>query len=602
MHPPAFGSPDDLFYNVPNLTRTVEIVGDRPVGCGGFSDIRRGIDWSEVSPRDVAIKTIRIATKDQVELERLKMRLSREVVSWCWVSHKNIIPFYGLCWLFGLEYGSLPSMVYLYCPAGTCTEYLHKNLTADKMEIIQQVADGLIYLHSQPRAIVHGDIKASNILMREDGTPMLADFGLSRVVMETATGWTTSSTPGSYRWMAPELFGGIDNEIKVLVTVKSDVWAFGCLCLEILTERTPWDQFKTNMRVAKAVCESRERPPLPPDFSPTPRGHILQHCWAYEPADRPTISQLSWALHHDDPSIWHGPDCVLSPSQGVWSDSPPPVNQHDTDTFTLTYNSTYIPGKRNESPVPSTSAPFMAQPMDPPLFTSPPLMSFDSFLSFEPRTMITPTIPTTSATSSMASLALTPRPQSGSGRQPHVRSTQRRREASNPIWPRSPLLGASSLSSAGVAGPSMSAGGGTGIFQSELWGRDDPNTLLSGAMSSPRAAFHYTTPPQVDSRPNLQSQQSQDSSQLLTALFSWSSWSSQGSSVMSSVSSLQPPQQNALQQYVNTTVPANASTVGSVPSTMASPNIAHAMNLYRRPGTMAPLNCPAGFSLVSART
>lgn len=68
--------------------------------------------------------------------------------------------------------------------------------------------------------------------MREDGTPMLADFGLSRVVMETATGWTTSSTPGSYRWMAPELFGGIDNEIKVLVTVKSDVWAFGCLCLE----------------------------------------------------------------------------------------------------------------------------------------------------------------------------------------------------------------------------------------------------------------------------------------------------------------------------------------------------------------------------------
>ncbi|KAF8606703.1 kinase-like protein [Ceratobasidium sp. AG-I] len=123
-------------------------------------------------------------------------------------------------------------MVYPYCPAGTCTDYLRNNAKADKMDIIQQVTDGLIYLHSRPKAIVHGDIKASNILVREDGTPMLADFGLSRVAMETATRWTTSPTPGSYRWMAPKLFGGIENEITVLVTVKSDVWAFGCLCLE----------------------------------------------------------------------------------------------------------------------------------------------------------------------------------------------------------------------------------------------------------------------------------------------------------------------------------------------------------------------------------
>lgn len=69
--------------------------------------------------------------------------------------------------------------------------------------------------------------------MREDGTPMLADFGLSRVVMETSTGWTTSSSRGSCRWMAPQLFGGIENEVMVPVTVESDVWAFGCLCIEV---------------------------------------------------------------------------------------------------------------------------------------------------------------------------------------------------------------------------------------------------------------------------------------------------------------------------------------------------------------------------------
>jgi serine/threonine protein kinase len=72
-----------------------------------------------------------------------------------------------------------------------------------------------------------------NILMQDDGTPMLADFGLSRVVAEVSTGLTTSSSRGSYRWMAPELFGGVESQVVVLVTVASDVWAFGCLCVEV---------------------------------------------------------------------------------------------------------------------------------------------------------------------------------------------------------------------------------------------------------------------------------------------------------------------------------------------------------------------------------
>jgi serine/threonine protein kinase len=69
--------------------------------------------------------------------------------------------------------------------------------------------------------------------MQDDGTPLIADFGLSRVVMGFSTGLTTSSSKGSCRWMAPELFGGVDNQVLVLITTASDVWAFGCLCLEV---------------------------------------------------------------------------------------------------------------------------------------------------------------------------------------------------------------------------------------------------------------------------------------------------------------------------------------------------------------------------------
>jgi serine/threonine protein kinase len=70
--------------------------------------------------------------------------------------------------------------------------------------------------------------------MQDDGTPMLADFGLSRVVVEASTGLVSASAGiGRSRWMAPELLQGVVSKVVVLVTVASDVWAFGCLCVEV---------------------------------------------------------------------------------------------------------------------------------------------------------------------------------------------------------------------------------------------------------------------------------------------------------------------------------------------------------------------------------
>ncbi|KAG9085818.1 hypothetical protein FRC06_003437, partial [Ceratobasidium sp. 370] len=271
---PICPSPDVLFRNVPNLSRTVKITGTRAFAHGGYSDIWRGISWDGDVTRDVsrlepvAIKIIRVAARPEVTTERLKkvwppaylsnlfglylgalQRISREVITWSGAKHKNIMPFYGLYWHPDDTSNDLPAMVYPYCAAGTCTEYLKNNPDADRMDIIRQVADGLIYLHLLPEQVVHGDIKACNVLMRDDGTPMLADFGLSRIVAEISTGLTTSSSRGSYRWMSPELFGGVEDQIQVLVTVASDVWAFGCLCLEILTDLLPWASIRNDTGV-----------------------------------------------------------------------------------------------------------------------------------------------------------------------------------------------------------------------------------------------------------------------------------------------------------------------------------------------------------------
>ncbi|KAL5638034.1 hypothetical protein ACGC1H_002339 [Rhizoctonia solani] len=317
---PPYAPPDDLFHNIRDLTSTTKILGTKPFAHGGASDIWRGFEWStRTQTREVAIKIIRVVTRQTVSLERLKKRIARELMAWSAVDHQNILPFLGLCWFDGRN--ELPAMVYPYCEAGTCSEYLINNMDADRMAIIRQVADGLNHLHSYNPPIAHGDIKAANILMKQDGTPLIADFGLSRLVSEFSTGLTTSLSRGSYRWMAPELFGGIDSSVLVLVTPASDVWAFGCLCLEILSGVIPWASTRNDAAVMLDVVKNRKVPPLPESIETTPIGHIMRHCWAYEPLERPSIAQLVNALVEIDPELLHTHTCIL-PQPSVSSDSP----------------------------------------------------------------------------------------------------------------------------------------------------------------------------------------------------------------------------------------------------------------------------------------
>ncbi|CAE6456523.1 hypothetical protein BN14_08893 [Rhizoctonia solani AG-1 IB] len=333
QRPLACLSPDDSFRSVCDLTSTTKIIGTKPFAYGGYSDIWRGYEWGAGATRNVAIKIIRPVTRQKLTFERIKKRISREIIPWSAVTHANILPFYGLCWADGPD--DLPAMVYPYCEGGNCSEFLTNNPDADRMRIVRQVADGLHYLHSFRPPIAHGDIKAANILMQDDGTPLIADFGLSRVVMEFSTGLTTSSSKGSCRWMAPELFGGVDNQVLVLITTASDVWAFGCLCLEILLGALPWAS-RSDAAIMLAVVKDRLSPPLPSSTDAS-LGHIMRHCWMYDAAQRPSMLQLVNALFDVDPERLHLSPCVLFPT-ATFSDSPPAILNSDSDSFTQTFS------------------------------------------------------------------------------------------------------------------------------------------------------------------------------------------------------------------------------------------------------------------------
>ncbi len=109
---------------------------------------------------------------------------------------------------------------------------------------LQGIASGLAYLHS--RGVIHADLKSvskfvsvflfhfnslsekQNVLISSDGTPLLADFGLS-LTMSDSQAMTTTSARGSLRWMAPELFRSDSGGKPSKQNKTSDVWAFGML-------------------------------------------------------------------------------------------------------------------------------------------------------------------------------------------------------------------------------------------------------------------------------------------------------------------------------------------------------------------------------------
>ncbi|KAJ1568114.1 hypothetical protein HK405_003595, partial [Cladochytrium tenue] len=119
------------------------------------------------------------------------------------------------------------------------------------VDVLCDAAEGMKFLHSE--GLIHRDIKGANILVREDGTAALGDFGLSRVVGSLSTttsarmstmassATTSSATPannfqgGTVNWSSPEQLQSSAHTL----TTKSDTWSFGMTVFELLEDKEP---------------------------------------------------------------------------------------------------------------------------------------------------------------------------------------------------------------------------------------------------------------------------------------------------------------------------------------------------------------------------
>ncbi|KAJ7255747.1 kinase-like domain-containing protein, partial [Mycena rebaudengoi] len=152
----------------------------------------------------------------------------REAHIWQHLRHSYILP------MIGIDRDSFsPSlcMVSSWMENGRVLRYLDDHRRANVDRLLSEIAQGLEYLHS--RNIVHGDLRGANILISGNRSACLADFGLTS--WSNATAATHSSNrAGTVHWMAPELiapdrFG----HHKFSRTSASDIYAFGCVCLEV---------------------------------------------------------------------------------------------------------------------------------------------------------------------------------------------------------------------------------------------------------------------------------------------------------------------------------------------------------------------------------
>ncbi|KAG8928124.1 hypothetical protein FRC01_006420 [Tulasnella sp. 417] len=234
---------------------------------GGFADVVRG-RWTRPDGVTVAvaIKYLRtvVMQKTRTPKERVlrvNKRVDREALVWRRLRSPYILEFYGF------RSGDQPCLVSPWCNNGTLNEYLqaHPELTAvDKLNLLVQAGKGLQYLHHLLPPISHGDIKPSNILIDDSNCPRLCDFGLSRFLGEINPELQTSFLgQGTKGYQSPELVrDGVQD-------LPGDVYAFGCLILEVMSGHAPFYKLKPGKAILVTTAGSTPEPSAHPSLPAT---------------------------------------------------------------------------------------------------------------------------------------------------------------------------------------------------------------------------------------------------------------------------------------------------------------------------------------------
>ena len=255
-----------------------ELTKEKKLGEGGYGIVYQG----KYRYTSVAIKELKIFGEvPQAVIEEFR----KEALIMLQLSPKcpQLVLLHGVC------YEQPYSLVMELCSMGSLYNVLRGSQTLtwlQKEKIAKDVVIGLEFLHHNK--IIHRDIKSLNVLLKEDFTAKISDYGLAKIKQHSASSSSSKGVAGVLPWMAPELLESEEEDPPY--SFASDVYGYGLVLWEMATHKIPFESVKSPALVIKKIIMGAKEP-IPP-ATPLTFSKLINQCRDRDPNQRPSIKTI----------------------------------------------------------------------------------------------------------------------------------------------------------------------------------------------------------------------------------------------------------------------------------------------------------------------
>ncbi|KAI9254822.1 kinase-like domain-containing protein [Sporodiniella umbellata] len=251
-----------------------------PIGYGSSAIVYKAIYKPLNKP--MALKMIDLDKFERNQIDELR----RETALMALCKHPNVLRVYG-----SFVNGSKLYIITPYLFGGSCLDIMRNRFSEGLDEIsiatiLKQALEAMIYLHKNGH--IHRDVKAGNLLMDDDGTVLLGDFGVSSSLMETGERGMRKTFVGTPCWMAPEVMEQAEYDYK------ADIWSFGITAIELATGHAPFAKYpplKVLMMTLSNDPPTLERETSIHKYTKCFKD-MVDSCLVKDPHKRPTAEKL----------------------------------------------------------------------------------------------------------------------------------------------------------------------------------------------------------------------------------------------------------------------------------------------------------------------